>query len=127
MKQHTLIRAASSCALLLLAACGGNKTVGHPAPAETAAVPLADVLASPEAYDGRTVVLRGTLTGLCAELCDFTYTEGGRSVTIFMGSDKAPRVPVGQPVRVTASVHKGEQQTVLTAVGLEVLPKGGRP
>ena len=111
---------------LLLVGCGGTTTVGHPAAPDTPAVPLREVLASPDVYDGRTVVLRGTLTGLCADRCEFTYTEDGTSVTIYMSSAKAPRVPVGQPVRVTAKVHKGKQQVVITAVGLEVLPGGPR-
>jgi len=67
------------------------------------------------------------LTGQCAALCDFTYTEGRQSVTIFMGKDKPPKIKVGQPVRVTATVHQGEQQLVLTAQGLELLPRKGTP
>jgi hypothetical protein len=73
------------------------------------------------------VVLNGILTGQCASLCDFTYAEGRRSATIFMGGVKAPRIPVGRPVRVTATVHRGERQVVLTARGLEVGSNGGAP
>lgn len=115
------------CAASIAVSCRGSRSVGEPAPADTPAVPLAAILESPETYDGRTVVLRGTLTGQCASLCDFTYTEGGRSVTVFMGNVKAPRIPTGRPVRVTAVVHQGERQVVFTAAGLEVLRPGERP
>ena len=124
MKKYPICCVVLFCTALLLVACSGKNTVGVPASVDTPAVALADILESPGAYDGQTVVLQGVLTGLCASLCDFTYTEGGRSVTIFMGSEKAPKVPVGQPVRVTASVHKGEHQVVFTAIGVEVLPRG---
>jgi hypothetical protein len=115
------------CAMMGLTACSGNRTVGQPAAADVTPTPLAEILASPEAFDGQTVVLKGILTGQCASLCDFTYTEGRQSVTVFMGSVKAPRIPVGRPVRVTASVHHGESQVVLTALGLETGSKGGAP
>ncbi len=108
-----------------LAGCGGTKTVGTPAKADTPATPLAAILAAPEKYDGQTVVLNGVLAAQCASLCDFTYAEGNQSVTVFTGDPKPPKIHAGQPVRVTASVHKGEEQVVITAKGLEILPRKG--
>jgi hypothetical protein len=109
--------------LLVAGGCGGTKTVGTPAHAETPATPLAAILEAPEKYDGQTVVLKGVLTAQCAALCDFTYTEGNRSVTVYTGDPKPPRLQAGQPVRVTARVHKGEEQVILNAQGLEILPR----
>ncbi len=112
-------------AALIAAGCGGTKTVGTPAKADMPATPLAAVLEAPETYDGQTVVLKGTLEAQCAALCDFTYSENGRSVTVYTPDPKPPRIQGGQPVRVTATVHKGEQQVILTATGLELLSRKG--
>ncbi len=112
---------------LMAAGCGGTKTVGTPASPDTPATPLATVLQAPEKYEGQTVVLKGVLTAQCAALCDFTYAENGQSVTVFTGDPKPPRIKAGQPVRVTATVHKGEQQVIITAKGLEMLPRKGSP
>jgi hypothetical protein len=105
--------------------CGGTKTVGTPASPDTPATPLAAVLQAPEKYEGQTVVLKGVLTAQCAAQCDFTYAEDGQSVTIFTGDPKPPKIQAGHPVRVTAKVHKGEQQVIITATGLEILPRKG--
>ncbi len=112
---------------LIAAGCGGTKTVGTPAKADVAATPLAAVLAAPEKYDGQTVVLNGVLAAQCASRCDFTYAEGNQSVTVFTGDPKPPKIHAGQPVRVTATVHKGEEQVVINAKGLELLPRKGSP
>jgi uncharacterized protein YdeI (BOF family) len=112
-------------AALIAAGCGGTKTVGTPAGKDTPATSLAAVLEAPETYDGQTVVLKGTLEAQCAALCDFTYSENGRSVTVYTPDPKPSRIQGGQPVRVTATVHKGEQQVILTATGLELLPRKG--
>lgn len=127
MKRFGIGSAALICTIVGLTACSGNRTVGQPAAADVEPTPLASILESPESYDGQTVVLNGVLTGQCTALCDFTYTENRRSVTMFTGEMKVPRIPVGQPVRVTARVHHGEQQVVLTAVGLETGRKGRAP
>ncbi len=125
MKTKTTWMAMTVAAGLILAGCGGMQTVGTPAGADTPATSLAAVLASPEKYAGQTVVLKGTLAAQCAALCDFTYAEDGRSVMIYTPDPKPPRIQNGQPVRVTATVHKGEQQVIITATGLELLPRKG--
>jgi len=112
-------------AALIAAGCGGTKTVGTPAGADVSATALAAVLEAPEKYDGQTVVLKGVLEAQCAALCEFTYSEGGRSVTVYTPDPKPPRIKGGQPVRVTATVHRGEEQVILTAKGLELLPRKG--
>ncbi len=112
-------------AALITAGCGGTKTVGTPAGADVSATPLAAVLETPEKYDGKTVVLDGVLEAQCAALCDFTFSESGRSVTVYTPDPKPPRIQNGQPLRVTAAVHKGERQVILTAKGLELLPRKG--
>lgn len=110
---------------LMVAGCGGTRTVGTPAARNAAATPLAAVLDAPEKYDGQTVVLKGVLEKQCAAQCDFTYSEDGRTVTVYTPDPKPPKMQGGQPVRVTASVHKGEQQVIITAKGLEILPRKG--
>ena len=110
---------------IIAAGCGGPKTVGAPAGKDVAATPLAAVLEAPEKYDGQTVVLKGVMETQCASMCDFTYTESGRTVTVYTPDPKPPRIQGGQPIRVTATVHKGEKQLVINATGLELLPRKG--
>lgn len=112
---------------LIAAGCRRTQTVGIPAPADTPSTPLAAVLDAPDKYNGQTVVLKGKLQAQCASLCDFTYAEGARSATIFTGDPKPPKIQAGRSVRVTVQVHKGEEQVVLTAKGLEILPQRGNP
>ncbi len=107
---------------LVLTGCGDKKTIGTPASADTPAVSLAEILAQPADYDGKTVVLLGTLAAQCPSLCDFTFRDNNQSVTIYMeDGKKAPRMPVGSPIRVTTSILQGERQIVFTARGLERL------
>lgn len=113
--------------MLALAGCDATTTVGTPARSDTPATPLAEVLAAPEKYDGQTVVLKGVLTAQCASRCDFTYTEGNRSITIFTEDPKPPKIQAGQPIHVTAKVHNGESQVILTATGLEIPPRKRTP
>ena len=127
MKRYYILSIIMFLCVLTLAACGGKKTIGTPAPVDAAPVPLTKILDEPAAYDGKTVVLRGILTGQCSSLCDFTYTEGRQSVTVYMSDPKPPRIKAGQPVRVTVTVHKGERQVIITATGLELLPSKGAP
>lgn len=110
---------------LLTAGCGGTKTVGTPAGKDVTTTPLVAVLEAPDKYDGQVVVLKGVLEAQCGALCDFTYSENGRSVMIYTPDPKPPRIQSGQPIRVTATVHKGDQQLILTAKGLELLPRKG--
>lgn len=114
-------------AFAFAAGCGGTKTVGVPAAADAPTTPLAEILDAPEKYDGQTVVLQGVLAAQCASLCDFTYAEGNRSAMIFTGEPKPPKIKAGQPVRVTVQVYKGEEQVVLNAQGLEILPRKAAP
>jgi len=113
--------------LTLLTACGRPKSSGTPAPADTPAVPLATLLASPADYDGQTVVLRGRVSSQCAALCDFVYSEGASTISIHTDSENTPKLASGQRVRATVAVHHGERQVVLNAVGLELIPAGGTP
>jgi hypothetical protein len=125
MKTKAAWLAPALAAALIAAGCGGAKIIGTPAGADVAATPLAAVLDAPEQYDGQTVVLKGVLEAQCAALCDFTYSEGGRSVTVYTPDPKPPRIQNGQPIRVTATVHMGEKQVIITAKGLELLPRKG--
>ncbi|ERP31379.1 hypothetical protein [Chitinivibrio alkaliphilus] len=114
------------CIAVILGACSDSKTTGTPADEDVQATPLAEILENPAEFHGETVVLEGTMSALCSSRCDFTYTERGQAVTVYMeGDTKAPRMQPGQRLRVTAQIHAGSGQTVLTATGLELL-RGGQ-
>ncbi len=113
-----------SLSLSMLAfGCGRKSSVGEPASPDTPATALAQILSAPQDYHGHTVVLKGRAVAQCASLCDFTYREARDSVTIYMGETERPRLRSGQRVRATVTVHHGENQTIFTAVGLELLPE----
>lgn len=88
--------------------------------------PLSSVLSSPDQFHKKEVTFKGIVDGQCGSRCEFFYREGNDVVPIFMGDIKAPAIKKGTPVTVTASVHKGEEQVILTAKGFALSTKGGK-
>lgn len=41
------------------------------------------ILENPKAYDGKKVLLSGIFSGACSEGCEFTYSEGTATITIY--------------------------------------------
>lgn len=111
---------------MLCVSCSGGKSVGTPAPNSEPLTSLSALLENPAEYHNKTIVMKGVLSAQCASLCDFTYTEKGKSVSIDTRDAKPSKLKVGTPMRVTAKIHSGKEQVIFTAVGLNILPKGKR-
>lgn len=112
-----------SIALLFTTSCSGEKNLGSAPSASDSRTPLMEILDNPSKFHNKTVVMQGVLTGQCASLCDFTFTERNQPVNIFMGEVKAPRIQTGTPVRVKVHVHAGEKQVIFTTLGMTINPR----
>lgn len=105
--------------------CQGNEEV-HGTFTKGEITPLAKVLESPEQFHKKEVTFKGIVDSQCGSRCEFFFREGNKVVPIFMGDIKAPAIKKGTPVTVTASVHKGDEQVILTAKGFALSTKGGK-
>ena len=105
---------------LLAGGCSGpaGAAFGLAIPPDQAVVTVADVLASPGDFHGRSIVLRGVVSGQCSSLCEFFLREGVRTVTIFPQGFSLPRLKTGSRVTVLAKITSGEEQTVFSALGM---------
>jgi len=106
--------------IIFLSAC--SKQEGIPAiPSGMQAVKLGDVLSNPVAYDGKKILLVGTVGNFCATSgCHFTFQDSGESIDIYPKGFKLPKLRKGQALKVYAEVKAGEKKTVISALGLEV-------
>jgi hypothetical protein len=97
------------------------KTLGAAAPVSTPLVTLSEVASNPAAYDGKNVLMQGIVSGQCASLCEFTYKEGTEAALIFPQGFSFPKLKVGGRVKMYARITKGEEQIVISALGLQQL------
>jgi hypothetical protein len=110
-------------AILTVAGCdrrGERAGLGVAIPAGSEHVKLADIMENPAAYNGRNVVMKGTISGQCPSLCEFLLRDGVHKATIFPQGYKFPKLTVGKPVTVYAQVTSGEEQVVFSALGVRV-------
>ena len=83
-------------------------------------VGLASVMGNPAEYDGKTLVMKGFVSGQCASLCEFMFRDGIHSATIYPQGFKFPKLKKGKPVTIYTQVIRGEGQVVFSALGLEM-------
>jgi len=105
----------------LLATCRGRgqaEEYGVTIPRGIEPTPLEKILATPEQYHGREVVLTGTVAGQCASLCEFYFTDGKHTTEIFPKGFTLPRMKKGRQVTALVKVTRGEERLVLSALGL---------
>lgn len=94
--------------------------LGTPIPKNAEIVKLTDVIAAPQQFNGKTVVLQGVISGQCPSLCEFFFKEGPHQVTIFPQGYKFPKLPQGKPVTVLANITSGNENIVFSALGLQL-------
>ena len=75
---------------------------------------------NPAEYNGKNIVLKGTISGQCASLCEFFFKDGAHKATIFPLGYKFPKLPSGRPVTVYAQITSGKENVVVSALGLKV-------
>jgi hypothetical protein len=96
-----------------------RKALGAAIPANAQSATLSAVLATPARFHDKAVVLRGTVNAQCASLCEFTFQDGPHKSLIYPQGFKLPKLRKGEAVTLYARVTAGEQNVVLTALGLE--------
>lgn len=94
--------------------------LGISIPEESPVVSLETVLASPKEYNGKTLVIKGIISGQCASLCEFSLKDGVHKATIYPQGYKFPKLPIGKPVTTYVQVTAGDEQAVLSALGLKI-------
>lgn len=93
-----------------------TKIPGIPAGIEV--IKLADIIANPQNYDGKKIILEGTASSVCASGCDFIFQEGPNTISIQPKGFRIPKLKIGQPVKVYAEIKSGTERIVITALGL---------
>ena len=99
---------------------GPGKRLGIEIPADQQAVRLASVLEKPADFNGKKVVMRGIVSAQCASLCEFTLLDGSDTAIIYPQGFKFPRLERGRSVTIYAMVTSGEENVVLSALGLRM-------
>ena len=106
--------------ILFLSACARNESF-PPIPSGMQATKLAEIISNPAAYDGKKVLLAGSVGNFCATSgCHFTFQDSGESIDIYPKGFKLPKLRKGQALKVYAEVKAGEKKVVISALGLEV-------
>lgn len=106
--------------ILFLSACARNESI-PPIPPGMQATNLVDVINNPAAYDGKKVLLVGSVGNFCATSgCHFTFQDSGETIDIYPKGFKLPKLKKGQALKVYAEVKAGEKKVVISALGLEV-------
>lgn len=94
--------------------------LGVDIPAAEPVVGLASVMENPAGYDGKTIVMKGMVSGQCAALCEFLFRDGMHTATIYPQGFKFPKLRKGKPVTLYTQVISGEGQVVFSALGLKM-------
>lgn len=94
--------------------------LGTSIPKESPIIALETVLSAPAEYNGKTFVMKGMISSQCASLCEFAMKDGVHKATIFPQGYKFPKLPIGKPVTVLVQATAGEEQVVLSALGLRI-------
>ena len=108
--------------VLILSGCSSARTMdlGVSIPSDAQIVTLSSVLASPSSFNGKTFVMKGVISSQCASYCEFVLKDGVYKATIYPQGFKFPKLPVGKPVTVYVQATVGDEQVVLSALGLKI-------
>lgn len=119
-RSNTLLLISLVVTTLFVANCSKERGIvlGKPIPSGEPVVKLGVITAQPAQFNGKTVVIKGVISGQCPSLCEFFLTEGVHRVTIFPQGYSFPKLPVGSPVTVLAEVTAGSENIVLSALGI---------
>jgi hypothetical protein len=112
-------------AVILTHGCGDHepgsaKLFGAEIPSGRPVVELGSVLEDPAEFDGKSVVMRGVVSGQCPSLCWFYLLDGAHSVTVHSQGYSFPKLAKGSKVTIYALITSGEESVVVSALGLRV-------
>lgn len=94
--------------------------LGIDIPENEPVVKLASVLENPSEYHGKTIVIKGIVSGQCASLCEFFFQDGVHKATIYPQGFKFPKLERGKNVTIYTQVISGEGKVVFSALGLKM-------
>jgi hypothetical protein len=94
--------------------------LGKEIPKDLPVTSLAVVVEKPADYDGKTIVLKGIVSSICASRCHFIFQDGVQTVAVYPRGFKLPKMKRGSAVTVYTEVIAGQGQTVFSALGLEM-------
>ena len=97
---------------------GSGKRFGVDIPSGEPVVDLASVLENSAEFDGKSVVMRGVVSGQCASLCEFFMLDGAHTATIYPQGFSFPKLERGSNVTIYALITSGEENVVISALGL---------
>jgi hypothetical protein len=97
---------------------GSGKRFGVEIPSDQPVVDLASVLKNPAEFDGKSIVMRGVVSGQCASLCEFFLLDGAHTATIYPQNFSFPKLERGSNVTIYALITSGEENVVISALGL---------
>ena len=95
-------------------------TLGVDIPETEHVVKLTDVMKKPSEYNGKSIVMKGFVSGQCASLCEFFFKDGVHNATIYPQGFKFPKLELNKGVTVYTQVISGEEQVVFSALGIEM-------
>jgi hypothetical protein len=97
---------------------GSDKKYGVDIPSDQPVVALASVLENPAEFDGKSIVMRGVVSGQCASLCELFLLDGTKTATIYPQGFDIPRLEKNTSVTIYAQITNGEANVVISALGL---------
>ena len=97
------------------------KRFGPPIPDDATKVTLAQLIASPEKYNGKDVLLVGHYTGACGD-GDMFYAEKEEVIEADPPSKDVFTLKSGTPVRMFGTVHARSGHVKIVAKTIEVAP-----
>ncbi len=106
-------------AAVIVGCSKSSQTLGKPIPDGVETVALAELLTHSDNWNGKTVLLKGVVSGQCGGLCDFNLKDGESVVTVFPEGFSLPRLRIGQTAEVYANIIAGEERVVVAAIGIK--------
>lgn len=107
--------------VVILSSCTKLQDDAPEVPQEVGVTALREIIENPSAFDGKKVLLSGTVAGICVTArCHFVFQEAGEAVTIHPKGFSLPNLRRGQPIRVYAEINASGERVVVSALGLEV-------
>jgi len=97
---------------------GSGEKFGVEIPSDQSVVKLATLLEDPASFDGKSIVMRGVVSGQCASLCELFLLDGTKTASIFPQGFDIPRFEKNTAVTIYAQITNGEENVVISALGL---------
>ena len=121
--KQTIVSFVLLAAVVIAAGCGDSKPgsdrqLGVEIPSDQPVVSLATLLEDPASFDGKRIVMRGVVSGQCASLCELFMLDGKETATVYPQGFDMIRLEKNTSVTIYAEITNGEENVVISALGL---------